>query len=188
MKTILVFFMVTLLTACSSNDNIDISKYPMITPVKELAEVYDLRLEESGAYETSALTKYLDGSVELEYSYDLIETQEYDPLFYNITIEKERTVSDAKDMYSLGKGTLNLVGNSFEQGIEEIDSLDLPGDQNYYALRTYEGQPSGMLFKMRKGTVIYTMMISGIYTTDHSLLYDHILPKIEDLESFKIKK
>lgn len=177
-----------LMMSCTSNNDIDISKYPIITTVAELSEFYDLNLDTTGQYEQSTITKYFDGSLALEYSYDLLESDTFDPLFYSITVEQERTPRDAREVFILGKNALNIVGNSFGQGTIKIDSLDLPGDDTYYALRTYDGQPNGMFYIVRKGARVYTMMASGIYTTDHSIVYDIIIPKIEDLETYNITK
>ncbi|GAA4279302.1 hypothetical protein [Aquimarina mytili] len=184
----LAILLFLILSSCVPNRNIDISKYPIITTVTELSEVYDVSLDLSGNHEKSALTKYIDGSFELEYEYDLLETDKYDPLFYSITITKERTVREAIQTYLITKGATNLVSNSFSQGTITIDTLELPGDENYYALRTFEGELNGVLFSMRKGKYIYDLIISGIYTEDHSLLFDLILPEIENLTDFKLKK
>ena len=189
MKRILLLLLVVVVTvSCSTRNDIDIKDYPIVTTINELSEYYDLKIDNSGKYETTSITNYFDGTFELEYAYELLESEEYDPLFYSITIDKERTIKDAKEVYILGKGAIKLVGNSFDQGTIEIDSLQLPGDDSYYALRTFEGEPNGMLYIVRKGTRIYTMMISGIYTSDHSLITDLLIPKTTHLEEFEIIK
>lgn len=181
---ILLFF----ITSCTSDNDVDISKYPIITTATQLSESYDVSLDLSGNYEKSTITKYIDGSIELEYTYDLLETDEYDPLFYSITITKEPTVKDAIETYRLTKGAVNLVSNSFNQGTIKVDTLELPGDENYYAIRTYDGEQNGVLFTIRKGRFIYDLITSGIYTDDHSLIIDLIIPEIENLVDFKLKK
>ena len=188
MKKTLITLLAVIVTSCSTQNNIDIKNYPIVTTINELSDYYNLKIDKTGTYETTSITKYLDGSVELEYSYELLESEDYDPLFYSITIEKEKTIKDAKELYSLGKGAVKLVGNSFGQGTVEIDSLQLPGDESYYALRTLDGEPNGMFYIVRKGTRIYTMMISGLYTSDNSLVNDLIFPKIIHLEEFEIIK
>jgi len=188
MRFVLSISVCFLILSCTTKKDLDISKYPIITTAAELSEYYDLKLDKSGEYESSAIIKYLDGSKELEYSYDLAETKYFDPLIYYITIQQERSVRDAKEVYVLGKTAIRLTGNSFNQGTIEIDSLMLPGDEYYYALRTYNDVPNGMFYTVRKGARIYTMMISGVYTSDHSLLYDLILPRIESLETYDIRK
>lgn len=158
----------------------------MVVTVNELSDYYDLRIDKSGASETTSITNYLDGSSELEYTYDLLDSEIFESLFYSITIEKAKTIKDAKETYSLGKGAIKLVGNSFGQGTIVIDTLQLTGDDTYYALRTVDEEPNGMFYIVRKETVIYTMMISGLYTPDHSLVEEFLIPKITRLEDFEI--
>jgi len=185
MKKLLILLI--FIISCTSDNDVDISKYPIITTVTELSKSYDVSLDLSGNYEKSTITKYIDGSYELEYTYDLLETDEFDPLFYSITITKERTVKDAIESYHLTKGAVNLVSNSFSQGTIKVDTLELPGDESYYAIRTYNGEQNGVLFTIRKGRFIYDLITSGIYTDDHSLIVDLIIPDIENLVDFKLK-
>ena len=188
MKKILILFLVLVTFSCITRNDVDIKDYPIVTTINELSDYYDLKIDNSGKYETTSITNYFDGSSELEYAYELLESEEYDPLYYSITIAKERTIKDAKESYWLGKGAVKLLGNSFDQGAIEIDSLQLPGDDSYYAFRTLDGEPNGMFFIVRKGTTIYTMILSGIYTSDHSLITDLLIPKITNLEEIEIIK
>lgn len=175
------------MSSCTSQEDVNIRKYPIVTTVRDLAAYYDLEIDRSGKYESASITKYLDGSYELDYEYELLDSNELAPLYYSVNISVERNVGDARNVYGTGLGAIKLVANSFDQGLIEIDSLRLPGDQTYYGLRTYEGEPSGMLYVTRMGTRVYTMMISGLYSPDHSLLTELIIPQIEDLSSFEIE-
>jgi len=186
MKRAIIIGFVVIATSCTTRNDVDVNDYPIVTTISDLAEYYDLNIDTSGAYETTFIINYLDGSSELEYSYDLLESEDFDPLYYSILIEKENTTKDAKQIYTLGKAAVELVGNSFDQGTVDIDSLQLPGDDSYYALRTFEGEPNGMFFIVRKGTRIYTMMVSGLYTPDNSLINELLIPRITDLEKFEI--
>ena len=186
MKRILILVLVVIVVSCKTRNDVRIKDYPIVTTINELAKYYNLKIDESGKYETASITNYLDGASELEYSYELLESKQHDPLFYSVTIEKETSVKGAKEVYSLGKGIVKIAGNSFEQGTVEIDSMELPGDDSYYALRTFEGEPNGMFYIVRKGTCVYTMMVSGIYTSDHSLITELLNPKIIHLEEFDL--
>lgn len=180
-----IFLLFIFLSSCISENDVDITKYPMVTTASELAQYYELNLELSGNREETSVNKYIDGSFDLEYTYDFTETDRYDPLYYSITITKERSIKDAKQTFSLTNGAISLVSNSFSSDTIEIDTLDLPGDENYYAISTYEGQKHGVLFSMRKGKIVYNLITSGIYTDDHSILLELILPEIENMEHFK---
>lgn len=174
--------------SCTTKNNVDVKDYPIITTVGDLSNYYELNIDTSGNFEKTSLISYFDGSKELSYEYDLLETEQFDPLYYSISVTQEKTIKDAKESYAIEMGALKLVGNSFEQGTIDIDSLVLPGDENYYALRTYEGSTNGLFFMVRKGKKIYSLVVSGMYTTDHSLIYDLVLPQLEELESLDLTK
>lgn len=177
-----------ILFSCSTQKDIDIKNYPIVTTIKELSAYYDLKIDTTGVYETANITKYFDGSFELEYVYELLDSDNYDPLIYSLTFLKEASIKDAQQSFQLNKGTLKLLGNAFEQGTIEIDTLHLPGDDSYYALRTLNGNPNGMFYISRKGKNICTMILSGMYTPDHSLINDLLIPKNKNLEKLKIIK
>ena len=186
MKNTLIALAAVITLSCTTSSDVDINDYPIITTVDDLARYYELNVDRTGQFENLSITKYFDGSMDLDYTYDLLESDVYDPLFYSITISKERTIKDAKETYVLEKGVTDFIGNSFAQGIIEVDSLSLPGDETFYGMRTYDGQLNGMFYIVRKGKFIYSMIISGMYTTDHSLLTDLILPEVARLEQFRI--
>ena len=188
MNKAVFIFIIIFFSSCSTRDDLDIKDYSIITSINELSEYFDLKIDKSGKYETASITNYFDGSTELEYAYELLESQKYDPLYYSITVDKEWSIKDAKEVYLLGKGALSLVGNSFGQGTKEIDTIKLPGDNSYYALRTLDGEPNGMFYIVRQGRTVYTMMVSGLYTPDHSLLLDLLIPKTVNLDKFEFVK
>ena len=132
------------------------------------------------------LITYFDGSYELEYEYDFIKTNEFDPLFYSITIEREVSLKEAEDLYRFGKKTILTVNNMAGFERVEIDSVPISGDSYYYALRYVDGRPNGVLFMLRRGKAIYTLITSGLYSTDHSLITDLILPDIKNLEKLNL--
>ena len=61
------------------------------------------------------------------------------------------------------------------------------GDENYYALRLKEGNPVGMIFKGRLKNKVYTIIMAGLYSSDHSLMTDLVIPKLHCIDSFQIK-
>lgn len=187
-RTITILLLAVFTISCSTQNDVDVKNYPLVLTIKELGKYYNLKIDHSGRYESTSITAYLDGSSELEYEYEMLESEIYDPLIYSVIIEKEKTIRDAKQVYSLGKGALKLAGNSFDQGTIEIDSLDLPRDDSYYAIRTYEGNPNGLFYIVRKGTVTYSVIISGVHFIDHSLVTKLLVPKLTHLEDFEIIK
>jgi len=185
-KLFLILLIGITITSCTTNNDIDISKYPIISTVKDLTENYDVLLDSTGKYENSSITMWFDGSSSLDYTYELLESEEYDPLFYSITIDLQLTKKDAIQSYTLGKGGFNIGNSLAGHGTIEIDSLDFGADQSYYAIRTIDGDPNGIIFIIRKGKNIYTLIVSGLNFPNHSLISDLVLPRITNLESFKL--
>ena len=183
----IIIFLVISILSCTTDEKVNVSDYPIVTTIGELTNYYELNLDRTGVYEKCVATKYLDGSSELEYEYDLVDTEEFDPLFYSITIESELTIEDAIDIYEFGKTTILTANDLIGFGRIEIDSIDFPGDANYYAIRTLEGEPNGLLFMTRQDKSIYTMIVSGLYSEDHSILTDLVFPEIEKLSEFSLK-
>ncbi|WP_066629587.1 hypothetical protein [Labilibacter marinus] len=186
MRIVLAVLLLVGLSSCQTKKGIDPSKHPIITRVSELAEYFNLNIDCSEQLEETSITKFFDGSKSIDYSYELLDSEEYLPLVYSITIDIERTIKDAKETYTIGKGALAIGGKISGQGAIEIDSLNLQGDDTYYALRTYGDEPNGHFYMLRKGRRVYTLIISGVYTSDHSLLTELILPKVEKLETVEL--
>jgi len=70
----------------------------------------------------------------------------------------------------------------------EIENKIKWGDENYYALRLKEGNPVGMIFTGRLKNKVYTIIMAGLYSSDHSLMTDLVLPKLQSIDSFQIKE
>jgi len=185
-KIILIIITCALLISCTKKNNIDYNKYEMLTLAKEISNYYGLNIDTSGVWENASIKKYWDGSYELNYTYDLRETEDYIPLYYSISISKESSTKEALSSYLVTKTTALATNNAIGQEVSAIDSIALPGDQNYYAIRTIKDEPSGIFLIIRKNDRIYTLIMSGLYSSDHSLVKELILPKIENLESFEI--
>ncbi len=181
------FFLTLFLFSCSKKQSVDYLNYDILTTAKEICLFYDFPLDTTGVHETAEIVTFYDKSYELKYSYDYLETNEYNPLFYSIKIEVENSIEEATRDFNLNKVALKTTNKTIGLELEEIDSLILPGDQNYYAIRTKDKSPNGIFLIIRKNKVVYTLIMSGLYSSDNSLLNDLILPKIEKLETFKIE-
>ncbi|MEO1032712.1 MAG: hypothetical protein AAFX55_14970 [Bacteroidota bacterium] len=173
--------------SCTTNENIDWKKYDIITNIDELLEFYpDLNLDRSGNYERAYTSNFFDGTKELVYEYELLESETYDLLYYSITIETASSTSQGKESFNITKSAF-LVGNKWSDMKLQEKDIDLEGDQNFYALRTYDNMPNGIFYITRRGTNVYSLIISGLYSSDDSIITDLINPEIKALESFKLK-
>ena len=164
------------------DDKIDYSKYDMFVTAKELSEFYKIQLDTSGKSESSRLWNFSDDSFEIKYTYN------HPDLYYSIDIERELTENEAIDDFILTKNTFLKANKIRGFGISEIDSLKFSFDQSYYAYRIKNNSPHGVFFTVRKNNMIYTLIMSGFYYSDQSLIHSLILPKIKNLEDFEIIK
>ncbi|MCD4820298.1 MAG: hypothetical protein K8S23_16590 [Candidatus Cloacimonetes bacterium] len=63
----------------------------------------------------------------------------------------------------------------------KIDSLSLPGDQNYYGIFNEVNEYSVLLLIIRKNKIVYSYMMYGNFNPDHSFITELILPKIAQI-------
>jgi len=189
MRQILIHFtFLFVISACSSQDkNIDFSEYDILTTANELVQYYDISLDTSGLFEMARIRKYIDGAYELKYEYDLMESETFLPLFYSIKIEKDVSEDDAKETFAMGKSVILKTNSAIGNNVEEIKGIVSEGNESYYALRKNEEETTGLLLLIRKEKINYTMIMSGLYTSDHSLITDLVLPKLANLENFQIE-
>jgi len=189
MKNIIIITLLLIsLVSCTEEKDVDYKDYKIITLASEISSYYDIKLDTSGIVESGRIRKYIDGSFDFKYSYELLETNDYLPLYYSIKIEKENSIKDAIENFNLSKVTLLTTNKSIGQDIIEIDSLGLYGEQDYYAIRTKDNEPNGLFFMTRKNEYLYTLIMTGLYSSDHSLILDLVIPKIEELDKFSLKR
>lgn len=178
-----------LLASCTSNKEIDFKLYDEITHAEEMMSYFeDLALDTSGLSETASITKYFDGSWDLEYEYDNAEDPRFDAMYYSITIESVRTSSEARQTFGFTKTALKAGNRLFGTTSQEVEGMYLPGDQNYYATLHNELGQIGILYVTRHGTVVYSLILSGVYAEDHYILEEIILPELDKLGSFERKQ
>jgi hypothetical protein len=71
---------------------------------------------------------------------------------------------------------------------KEIKDTITWGDESYYAQREKDGKPVGLIFTTRLENRVYTVIMAGLYSSDHSLIPDLVLPRLEYISSFEIKE
>ncbi len=174
------------IVACESTEEVDISKYPIITTAKEISEAYDLKLDLSGNSEKSTLTDYGDGSYKLSYDYDLLDTDEYQPFFLSIEIDYGINLLEAIRLFEASKtGVLDTQGPN--QEYREVTDLDIPGSDAHYSILYGDDKPKGAFLLVRQLHRIYYLMIAGVDMEDHLLIKEQIIPKLENLHLEKFE-
>lgn len=128
----------------------------------------ELYPESCGKY--SAKTN-LDGSLELEYSYDSERDTLSDFLYLSSNAEINRTEKDAKESFKMTIGAYH-IGTKFVKGrkIQEIPNvLDL-GDQSYFAMVVQDSFNIGNAVVIREGKTIHSLIILGLYFEDADIM------------------
>lgn len=94
----------------------------------------------------------------------------------------------AKDTYRDGLKVVTKMSSVAGMPCKEIKNKIKWGDENYYALRLKDGNPVGLIFSGRLKNKVYTIIMAGLYSSDHSLLTDVIIPKLQSIDRFQIKE
>ena len=176
-----------MVTACSTNKQVDYKVYDEIIDSAEMMSYFeDLTLDTTGNSESAMILKYFDGSTDLEYEYDQGEDPSYDALYYAITVTTEKSTRSAREAFGLTKSGLVAGTKLFGGNTHEVEDIDLPGEQNYYATLHNEYGQFGFIFVTRSGKIIYSFILSGIFTEDHYTLNEVVLPNIQNLHNFTL--
>lgn len=171
------------LVACVPGEIKDADR-PLLVTVADL-EPYGFDPAAYSGGEVFSRTRYLDGSLEIDYELDSSEGQ--DPLYLSTTAGFERSNGDAVATYAMEKRAFG-VGLELGGGeIQEVPGFYEWGDDTYFALIVAEGSPVGNVFGARSGRRIYWLLVSGLYFDADSRdeWEAFISPKLEYLESYE---
>jgi len=169
----------------SKTRNIDPDDYPFLLLAKDL-QVYNLKLDLSGHAEKAYFKKWINGSHEIKYEYDRRDSDDYHTLFFSVKLEIERNVARAKKIYRDGLLVITKTSAIAGMPCKEIKDTITWGDESYYAQREKDGKPVGLIFTTRLDNRVYTIIMAGLYSSDHSLIPDLVLPRLEYISSFEI--
>lgn len=171
----------------STTKEIDPKEYPFFLIAKDL-QVYDLRLDLSGASEKAYQKKWINGAYDIKYEYDRRDSDDFDPLFFSVKLEIDKSIAKAKKTYRDGVKVITKMSSAAGMPCREIENKIKWGDEHYYALRLKEGNPVGTIFSGRLKNKVYTIIMAGLYSSDHSLMTDLVIPKLQSIESFQINE
>jgi len=170
----------------SKTKEIDPNEYPFLLIAKDL-QIYNLELDLSGVAEKAYQKKWINGAYDIKYEYDRRDSDDFSPLFFSAKLEIDKSIAKAKETYRDGLKVITKMSSVAEMPCKEIKDKIKWGDQNYYALRLKGGNPVGMIFKGRLKNKVYTIIMAGLYSSDHSLMTDLVIPKLQSIDSFQIK-
>ena len=171
----------------SKTKEINPDEYSFLLIAKDL-QINNLELDLSGASEKAYRKKWINGAYDIKYEYNRRDSDNFHPLFFSAKLEIDKSIAKAKETYRDGLKVITKMSSVAGMPCREIKNIIQWGDENYYALRLKEGNPVGMIFSGRLKNKVYTIIMAGLYSSDHSLLTDLVIPKLQIIDSFQIKE
>ena len=186
--SMLFFFCLSSASAfLAKTKEIDPEDYPFLLLAKEL-QIYNLKLDLSGSAEKARLKKWINGVYDIKYEYDRRDSDDFNTLFFSVKLEIEKNKKEAKETYNDGLAVITKTSAVVGMPCREIKNTIIWGDENYYAVREKNGNPVGLIFKGRLNNKVYTIIMAGLYSSDHSLITDLVIPKLQNIDDFQIKE
>jgi hypothetical protein len=193
MKKILIA--IVLFFFCQSSANaflaktkqIDPEDYPFLLLAKDL-QIYNIKLDLSGLAEQARLKKWINGVYDIKYEYDRRDSEDFNALFFSVKLEIEKNKKGAIETYRDGLAVITKTSAAVGMPCREIKNTIKWGDENYYAIREKNGSPVGLIFMGRLNNKVYTLIMAGLYSSDHSLITDLVIPRLTHIKDFHIKE
>jgi hypothetical protein len=185
---VLFFFCVSSAHALfAKTKEINPEEYPFLLLAKDL-QIYNFKLDLSGSAEKARLKKWINGVYDIKYEYDRRDSDDFHSLFFSVKLEIEKNKREAKETYKDGLAVITKVSAAAGMPCREIKDTIEWGDENYYAIREKNGKPVGLIFMTRSNNKVYTLIMAGLYSSDHSLITDLVIPRLQHIDDFQIKK
>jgi hypothetical protein len=159
--------------------------YPFLICAKDL-QIYQLNLDLSGSAEEARHKKWINGVHDYKYEYDRRDSNEFTPLFFSVRLEIEKNEKDAKETYREGLAVITKASAAAGMPCREIENIIHWGNENYYAIREKNGKPIGLIFMGRLKNKVYSLIMVGLYSSDHSLITDLVIPRLQNIDRFQI--
>lgn len=124
---------------------------------------------------------HTDGSTEVSYEYDT--TLAARPIYLLSTVTDSLSARDALQEF-LGRSAAVKLGSVVTSTpLDETPRDDLLkwGDQSRSMLLTVQGQPAGNYFLARKGTLIFSLMLSGVHLDKPESFRKVVQPHLDHL-------
>jgi hypothetical protein len=172
-----------------------VSTRPLVQSEKELLisasclEPYGMDAPAPELCETYSAKRNLDGSLGLEYEYDSDKNpKRKDVLYVTSEVEINPTLKDARESFTISIAAYK-VGMSLGGGLR-VDASPVSlalGDQNYWAVIKRDQTPLGNVVVVRKGNVVHSFIVIGLYFSDPEDLRSLLQPKLEKTLAANLK-
>jgi hypothetical protein len=151
---------------------------PVVLTARDLSS-YGIDLKRPKAAESFKRTTYFDGSYAIEYEYSGDSS-----LFLAVTVDVEKTVHGAHALAASSRTATALAMRASGFTIRE-DSGARYKDESYFATMVAESSAVGHVVFVRQGTVLYSVILTGLVLSspdEWRLLLD---PKWAHLDSIR---
>ncbi len=138
--------------------------------------------EPDPAMEVAKRIEYLDGSYELDYTYD--DPREEAP-YVTYVLSHERKAADAVATYATQWGAAKLMLKASPESLELVEKEGTFGwgEQSSFGIMHSENGPVGNVFVARKRKLVVYVVISGLYYDDLETFADLVVPYLERAEA-----
>lgn len=163
-------------TGVSSRDVREDERHMLVT-INDLAPYATIPGDRS-LCESYIAKRNVDGSLEVEYKYDTDEDPEAEEfLLLKSETETSGTVRLAKESFA-NRVAAYKMGASLVSGgrLQEDSSLFSLGEDNFAAISTLDGDVIGNIVVTRKGNVVYSLLIYGLYLDEREQLESLLKP------------
>jgi hypothetical protein len=172
------------LAGCRPGLSVDDTDKAMLLRAGDLAE-FGYGFADTERFETWDKTRYFDGSYDITYEFETPDSEEDDPLYLSVTATFEKNSADALVSYGVMKTSMKYGLKSNDLEVREIPGFFEYGDASEFHLLEMDGYPVGNLFAARKGTRVYTLVMSGMYFDDSDTWKDVLRDKLRRFEAYK---
>ena len=170
----------------SKEESINPKDYPFFLLAEDL-RIYDLKLDLSGSAEKARFKKWINGVYDYKYEYDRRDNDDFHPLFFSVKLEVEKNIKKAKKTYKEAVAVITKTSSIAGMPCRKIEGQIKWGDESYYAIREKKGAPVGLFFATRYQNKVYTLIMAGLYSSDHSLITDLVIPKLQYIKEFRVE-
>jgi hypothetical protein len=182
-RALLVALACALVASCGSELPIRDNEKSLFVRAGDLT---DYGLESADArYEKFTKTKLFDGSVQVEYEYEVPETAAGDHVFlYScVTIEHKKADAIASQGVEQAGIAVGLLGT--DVSLKEVEGFYAYGDSaRFYEITNKEGAKVGNYFTTREGAKVYSLIIAGFYTEDREIWVEMIGDKLKRFSAY----
>jgi hypothetical protein len=125
---------------------------------------------------------HTDGSKEVTYEYDA--SGEAHPLFLSSGVSESTSDRDARTEFVGRQAAVGLGSLVSGTKLDEMPRDDLLrwGDESRSTLLTVKGEPAGNYFLARKGSRLFSLILTGVYLDKPESLRAVVLPHLERME------